>query len=311
MGMWQRLRLRLWRIKIRVLPLIRRRSLVTMRRRIASSVIASQPEKATIAWGDAMAERLWTGLYSRYEPVIDTAVILDLGCSWGYFLKYLAEHYAPARLIGVDVNPVWETVDHGWRYGQLGEQLEFHCGSLPDIEGIELHSVDLITCTSVLQYLSVEQLERTLARAYELLRPGGQMILRTRTFSSYIGADLHAEFELPYVHLLFAKRDLDRLLEAREKTAPSVNHLTASTYLALFHLAGLEVLDARRRMNSRAPDVMASVRASYPWLSDEELMCAELEVQLARAVTPDDLASLGAIVDTRPKTWRPPERVSS
>jgi SAM-dependent methyltransferase len=310
--MWQKLRLRLWRIKIRILPLIRRRSLVTFRRRIENSVTGTQPEKATIAWGDAMAERLWTGLYARYEPVIDTAVVLDLGCSWGYFLKYLAEHHAPTRLIGVDINPIWESADHGWRYGQLGDRLEFHCGSLPNIEDIPPRSVDLITCTSVLQYLSPEHLEQTLARAYELLRPGGQMILRTRTFTSYIGADLHADFELPYVHLLFAERELTQLLEARrEKTAPSLNHLTASTYLAMFHLAGFEVLDARRRMNSRAPEVMALVRASYPWLSDEELLCAELEVQLVRAVTPDDLASLAAIVDTRPKSWRPPERVPS
>jgi 2-polyprenyl-3-methyl-5-hydroxy-6-metoxy-1,4-benzoquinol methylase len=310
--MWQKLRLRLWRIKIRILPFIRRRSLVTFRRRLENSVTGTQPEKATLAWGDAMAERLWTGLYARYEPVIDSAVILDLGCSWGYFLKYLAANHAPARLIGVDINPIWESTDHGWRYGQLGERLEFHCGSLSDIEGIPPGSVDLITCTSVLQYLSPEHLEQTLATAYELLRPGGQMILRTRTFTSYIGADLHADFELPYVHLLFAERELAQLLEARqEKTAPSLNHLTASTYLAMFHLAGFEVLDARRRMNSRAPEVMALVRASYPWLSDEELLCAELEVQLARAVTPDDLASLAAIVDTRPKSWRPPERVRS
>lgn len=309
--MWPRLRLWLWRIKVRILPFIRRRSLVTLRRRIESSVTVTQPEKATIAWGDAMAERLWSGLYSHYEPVVDNAVVLDLGCSWGYFLKYLSEHHAPARLIGVDVSPSWETVDHGWRYDHLGERLEFHCGSLPDIRGIEPRSVDLITCTSVLQYLSLEQLEQTLARAYELLRPGGQIILRTRTFTSYIGADLHADLKLPYVHLLFAKHELDRLLEAQEKSASSVNHLTASTYLALFHLAGLEVLDARRRMNSRAPEVMALVRASYPWMSDEELLCAELEVQLARAVTPDDLASLGAMVDTRPKAWRPPVRVRS
>ena len=38
------------------------------------------------------AQGLWDGLFARFDPLIDGAVlVLDLGCSWGYTLKFLAE----------------------------------------------------------------------------------------------------------------------------------------------------------------------------------------------------------------------------
>ena len=61
--------------------------------------MSATPEKGTQEWGTKWAQGLWDGLFARYDPLIDGQVVLDLGCSWGYTLKFFAEHFRPARSI--------------------------------------------------------------------------------------------------------------------------------------------------------------------------------------------------------------------
>ena len=103
-----------------------------------------------------MAEWFWGGLYSRHSPIIDGATILDVGCSWGYLLRYISENFDPKKMIGTDIRPWWEIENHGWDYKALGESLQFFSDDITEIEGIHEESVDLAMCTSVLQYLSPE-----------------------------------------------------------------------------------------------------------------------------------------------------------
>lgn len=247
--------------------------------------------KETQEWGGEQASKLWSNLYERYAPAIDGRTVLDLGCSWGYMLKFLAERFRPRRLIGTDVRPHWEEQRHGWDYGRA--PVEFHVGDLPDISAIELGSVDVMLCTSVLQYMTPEQLEANLERAYDLLRPGGELLLRTRVFTSYIGADLHEDIGLPYAHLLYGEREIASALRDRGKEPPYLNWLTASTYIAIFVRAGFEVLDSRRRPNRAAPEAMERVEARFRWIGREELACAELEARLVRPIELDDLVVPG------------------
>lgn len=251
-------------------------------------------EKDTVPWGRQQAASLWERLYARYDPMVDGQTVLDVGCSWGYLLMYLSEQFKPARLIGTDIKPWWEQKNHGWNYAALGDRLQFFVGDLAENRQIPDQSVDLILCTSVLQYMTPEQIEANLTRAYDLLRPGGQMILRTRVFTSYIGADLHREIELPYVHLLHGECDLARFLDERRhgKKPPYLNWLTATSYAAILIRSGFEVLDLQRRPNKHAPEVLQRVVEAYPWISTDELTCAELEAQLLRPVCPEDLPGL-------------------
>ncbi len=258
--------------------------------------------KDTLDWGHQQAESLWEKLYAPYDPIVDGRCVLDLGCSWGYLLKYLAERFNPSQLTGVDIKPWWETTDHGWDYSKLGDRLQFHAGDLADIWAIPPESLDLILCTSVLQYMKPEQIEANLCRAYDLLRPGGEMLLRTRVYTSYIGADLHRDIELPYAHLLYPERELAEFVRAKNgKEPPYLNWLTASTYLAIFVRSGFEILDCRRRMNKHAPAVMERVAKAYPWISPEELFCAEIEARLVRPLEPEDIRRFGRMVSTRVK----------
>jgi cyclopropane fatty-acyl-phospholipid synthase-like methyltransferase len=263
-----------------------------------TSAAPLEREKTRLEWGDEQARSLWSNLYARYDPVVDGQTVLDIGCSWGYLLRFLAEEFRPRRLIGVDISQLWETVDHGWDYRAI-ENLEFHAGDLGQIEALEPESVDLVLCTSVLQYMTPEQLEANLERVYSLLRPGGQMILRTRVWTSYIGADLHSYFELPYVHLLYARAELARAVrEQYGRELRYLNWLTASSYLAIFNRVGFEILDAPRRMNRAAPEVGERVGAAYPWIAPDELGVAELEAKLVRPIEPEELYTLAAPTST-------------
>jgi len=141
-----------------------------------------------------------------------------------------------------------------------------------------------------------------LAKLYSLLRPGGEMLVRTRVFTSYIGADLHPVFSLPYVHLLYPKRALDEFVTAQRGAVPRyLNALTASTYLYLFHQAGFEIAEATRRPNRSAPDVLARVRERFPFISEEELACAEIEARLLRPYEPEELDAITAPRPARPR----------
>jgi hypothetical protein len=125
------------------------------------------------------------------------------------------------------------------------------------------------------------------------------MILRTRVWTSYIGADLHPYFELPYVHLLHGRGELARTVRKEHgRELRYMNWLTASSYLAIFDRVGFEILDAPRRMNSAAPEVRELVAAAYPWIAPEELGVAELEARLVRPIEPEELYALAAPTST-------------
>jgi SAM-dependent methyltransferase len=261
-----------------------------------------EPAKAKAEWGETQAAALWDNLYARHIPSLDGQVILDLGCSWGYMLKHLLERFNLARAIGVDVGPLWETVEHGWEYETEGDRVEFHCGSLPDIAALVPRSVNYLLCTSVLQYIRPEELLRTLERAYELLKPGGEMVLRTRCFTSYVGADLHPHYDEDYVHLLNPLRDVHLDLRAwKDIQGRYLNYLTATNYLILFQQAGFEILDARRRQNPRSPELVERLKVMFPWVPLEDLLCAELEARLLRPIEAADLPTLEKQQSTLPK----------
>lgn len=235
-------------------------------------------------------------------PQIDNRVILDLGCSWGYMLMYLHEIARPRKTIGVDIAALWKEVEHGWNYAALGNAVAFYKGQLTDITEIGNGSIDYVLCTSVLQYLRPEQVLETLERVYDILRPGGEMILRTRCFTSYVGADMHSHYALDYVHLLYTMRDLKNDLRSwRGREARYLNYMVASNYITLFLQSGLEIVDINRRMNSRSPELISQLNEMYPWIDPDDLHCAELEARLIRPIEPEEFVMFGSVDYTMPQ----------
>lgn len=252
--------------------------------------------KMRLAWGDEQARKLWEGFYSRYQPHINGRVILDLGCSWGYMLRYLAQHYTPQRLIGIDVADLWTGMQAQWNYTASPVPIEFYQTDISTHAQIAPHSVDLVLCSSVLQYMPPDVLEASLNAMFALLKPGGEMIVRTRCFTSSIGMDYHAQFEQIYIHLLHNGVELAQAYKMKTgKTPRYLNYLTASSYASLFHRSGFEIMRFLRRMNNRDPETMQKVAQQWPWIEPEELNVAEVEAHLIRPLTVKQLYHFGGM----------------
>jgi dolichol-phosphate mannosyltransferase len=91
--------------------------------------------------------------------------VVDLGCGYGEFLN----HVSAARRIGVDLNP-----DSA---GMLEPGVEFHEGRADDLGFLPDNSVDVVFTSNLLEHLqSKAEVERTIAEARRVLKPGGHFI---------------------------------------------------------------------------------------------------------------------------------------
>jgi dolichol-phosphate mannosyltransferase len=91
--------------------------------------------------------------------------VVDLGCGYGEFLN----HVSAARRIGVDLNP--DGAD------MLKPGVEFHEGRADDLGFLEDESVDVVFTSNLLEHLqSKAEVERTIAEARRVLKPGGHFI---------------------------------------------------------------------------------------------------------------------------------------
>ncbi|KLO32782.1 glycosyltransferase [Mycobacterium haemophilum] len=91
--------------------------------------------------------------------------VVDLGCGYGEFLNQVGA----ARRIGVDLNP-----DSA---GMLEPGVEFHEGPADDLHFLEDGSVDVVFTSNLLEHLqSKADVERMIAEAWRVLKPGGHFI---------------------------------------------------------------------------------------------------------------------------------------
>lgn len=258
-----------------------------------SEALIGDKLKGTLEWGQQQAEKLYTGLTAPNVSAISGLHVLDVGCSWGYLLKFLADTAKPKQLIGTDVAPLWYEHDSMWNEPQYRDRIRFFQGDLPQIDAIRPGTIDLIICTSVLQYMTPEQVEANLDRMFDLLRPGGRIVLRTRVFTSYIGLDLHHHTDMPFPHLFYGEREIADHISAAGNSLRYLNWLTASSYAAIFVRIGFEIPLFKRRMNKQNPEVTERLKNRFPWIDENELLCAEVEAVLHRPIDASELRRIG------------------
>jgi SAM-dependent methyltransferase len=293
-------RVRLWRLKVRLLPRTRPQPVAAL---LPPALPPDPSSKAEAALPpDAAlppASELWSELLARYLPPLERLTVLDLGCGRGDLVRYLAEHSAAAILVGVDEQPYWGEDAHALDHGRI----RLLAGSLLEVN-LPPRSVDVIVSAHYLNRLSPEQVAETLAACAELLRPGGSLVVRVPLCTAAVPTQKHARFSAPFSQLLLGERDLERLLHARfNETLPYINWLTATSYVMLFHQAGLEALDVRRIPDGELSASSEQVERALPGSPETELV-GTLEAHLIKPFTLADLRRAGTFVDTRPRSIR-------
>lgn len=193
--------------------------------------------------GQAEALALWQGVFMPFGPLVDDADILEIGSGDGRLLGRLITHGAARSATGVEPGvpgDEWiETLE-----GKVRSTGELAClDALPD------GSFDLVLARQLDGDLPLEGLETRLRRLYDLLRPGGEAILR-------LGCGANG-------------------------TDAGYGFLTPSSWAALLMRAGFEIVDLRRVWRGDR-DQSAAVEA-LPWTADEERLCGEVRVHLIRA----------------------------
>ncbi len=298
-----KIRLHLWRIKIRLLPWTRPKPPP----KLAGPALppAAVRSGAQITDGTRAApEQLWSELLAHYLPALDRLTLLELGCGRGELLHLLAESTDVGQLIGVDDAAYWNHRDSPLREGALGGRLRLLSGALSAL-ALEPRSIDAIVCIGYLERLTPEAVADTLAACFDVLRPGGSLVVRVQLCTAAVPSPAHGRFATPYPQLLVGERDLARLLRARfDEPLPYVNWLTATSYVMLFHQAGFETLQAQRIADPDPdPGLADRLDRALPGISPGE-RARSLEAHLVRPFTPEDLARAGEMEDTRSASIR-------
>jgi len=242
--------------------------------------------QSSLEWGERRASAIWTGCYGRWNPNVLGRSVLDLGCSWGYLLRFLAIRGGTTRLIGVDTTPAWDEIDEwNWRGDS---RLVFHHGDLESFSALG-GSVDLILCSAMLNELTPEEIDDTVSAAYRLLRPGGELLADVGLVTGHFVSDVSRRFAMPLPHLAFGEHDLLRQLnEERPADQWYPNCLTATGYLVCFARAGFEILGVERQCNLPLPIRDEELAEEFD-ASKGEISAGRLAVRLVRPFELEDL----------------------
>jgi SAM-dependent methyltransferase len=137
-------------------------------------------------------------------------VVVDVGTGRGELLRVALERGA-RRAIGVEYSP--DALKLAERSG--GELLLADARAIPLEAGI----ADLVTLLDVAEHLAPDELERTLAEAHRLLRPGGRLLVHTFPTRTY--------YEVTYRLLRAGRRSWPRDPRNHWEHAMHVNEQTA------------------------------------------------------------------------------------
>lgn len=99
--------------------------------------------------------------------------VLDVGCALGHFTAEVAGRFPGARVLGVDISA--EAVA---KCRKRLPELEFSQAKLPELT-LAGGPFDLVTALEVVYYVGEENIDASLARLAELIRPGGYLLIST------------------------------------------------------------------------------------------------------------------------------------
>lgn len=108
------------------------------------------------------------------EPVAG-AQVLDLGCGEGYCARALRERGA-ARVDGLDVSGRMIDAARAQELHEALGGLHYHEGDAADLSDFESGRFDLVVAIFLFNYLTIEDMQRTMSEVRRVLTPQGRFI---------------------------------------------------------------------------------------------------------------------------------------
>ncbi len=182
--------------------------------------------------------------------------VLEIGCGRGEVGRALNSQFG-CEVVGVDVSsyPNWDEVQDGVSLIQT---------DLTDEKHIDIGSFDLIYSNSVWEH--VRHPYTMLERAFDVLKPGGYLLLSANLYRGPKASHRYREIFFPWPHLLFSDEVIDEYYRHHLKKSPVgdtwiqedsaepsyrgaqvwgsswVNQLSIADYFNYFKLVGFENL---------------------------------------------------------------------
>jgi SAM-dependent methyltransferase len=147
-------------------------------------------EKTIVQWYQKKSFNQVINILKEYHP--NGGDLLDVGCGLGLFLEEIRRTQDHWSLAGLDLDK--RAISYATR---RHKNIQFIHGNILDISLIQDGSYDVITLLACLEHLHDPM--RVLERAYQILRPGGTVIVRV----PYITPWLYIKKYIPFLPVRF------------------------------------------------------------------------------------------------------------
>ncbi len=197
-------------------------------------------------------EEIWKVLCRDYfqQYVKSTDTVLDLGCGFGEFIRFIKA----GKKIAIDIN------DDAARF--LPSEIEYHQQSVMQVDSLPSDSIDVCFVSNLFEHLSSkDELDVLLSMILQVLRPGGMLVALQPNIKYCPGAywDFY-DHNIPLSHLSCAEafsksgyevvKTISRFLPYTTKSAIPKHQLLVRIYLhfpLLWRLFGKQFLIIGRK----------------------------------------------------------------
>lgn len=239
-------------------------------------------QKRTLAWGEKRAANTWSNTLSRYPIDWRGMVTLDFGCSWGYLARFVLTEQNVEESYGVDIHPMWEEMTDNSSPADT-DHLHLYAGSILDIPEVQGVQFDIIYSLGTLFLLEPSHLKDVIQWFYDHLKPGGHALLRTRTFLSAIGGDIHHNLKSSATHLLYPRSAYDTFFTRHGlPLSRPINPSCGATYLMLYQRCGFDILQVRRHSNPIPEHLFEAYRDRLDLYDPTELATSDITALLQK-----------------------------
>ena len=180
--------------------------------------------------------------------------LLDYGCGPGMFLSKLKAQRPDAQLFGHDIRPTTEST----------AQFTF----IPDMQTIDDHSIDIVTCFDVLEHMFDDEREALWAEVKRLLTPGGHFIVSVPIIGGPVLLLKEANKTLFYKKTASQKYTLKELMMAVFLGVPAKRPEGVRETHKGFDFQALE---RSIRSNFKMDDKLYSPFATMPWFLNSQV----------------------------------------